>query len=128
MKLGNAMVCALALTSTAMVAMPSSAFSQTRAQLRHRQQTKNDWRNIAAVAGGLSVLGLLQHDNTLFFGGLAGALYSANRYEQDRKSQSRTQRLRASYFSKPYFYRNGTRYDRRVTYKNGRKYYYFAKH
>src|SRR5579871_5895587 len=47
----------------------------------HRQETKNEWRNIAIGSGALGVLGLLSHDNTLTFAGAAGALYSANRYE-----------------------------------------------
>lgn len=95
--------------------------------LKHRQDKKNEWRNIAIGSGALGVLGLLKHDNTLFFAGTAGALYSAYRYEQDRKSQSKLQRTRAAYFSKPYFYRDGRKYVRKTTMKNGKRYYYFAK-
>src|SRR5688500_6074016 len=95
--------------------------------LKRRQDKKNEWRNIAYISGGLGILGLLKKDNTLFFAGTAGALYSAHRYEQDRKSQSKLQRTRAAYFSKPYFVRDGKRYVRKTTWKNGKKHYYFAR-
>lgn len=92
-----------------------------------RQQTKNEWRNIAYLSGGVALLGLIQKDNRLVFAGAAGALYSLHRYEQDRKSQSQIDRLRASYFSRPYFERDGRRYDRRLVTKNGQKYYQFVR-
>lgn len=93
----------------------------------HRQQTKNQWRNIAIGSGGLGVLGLLKHDNTLMFAGAAGALYSANRYEQDRKSQSKTDRARADYFSRQSFTRDGHRYNRKTVWRNGKKHYQFVR-
>ncbi len=96
-----------------------------RDQRRHRQDTKNEWRNIAAGAGALGVLGALSGDRTLAFAGTAGALYSLNRYEQDRRSQRREERLRAEYFSRSYFYRDGHRYDRRSLSRYGTQYYRF---
>ncbi|HEY3779864.1 MAG TPA: hypothetical protein VGL56_02180 [Fimbriimonadaceae bacterium] len=57
----------------------------------HRQHTKNTWRNAAYGAGVLGVLGLISHNGTLATLGLAGAGYSALRYEHDRKSQNRIQ-------------------------------------
>lgn len=92
-----------------------------------RQQTKNEWRNLAIAAGALGVLGLLQNDSRLVFAGAAGALYSAYRYEQDRKSQSKIDRARAYYFSQPSFYRDGKRYVRRTVVKDGKKYYQFVR-
>jgi hypothetical protein len=92
-----------------------------------RQQTKNEWRNLAIAAGAVAVLGVLQKDNRLVFAGAAGALYSLHRYEQDRKSQSQVDRARAAYFSQPYFYRDGVRYDRRLVTKNGDRYYQFVR-
>lgn len=92
-----------------------------------RQQTKNEWRNLAILSGAVSVLGLVQKDNRLVFAGAAGALYSLHRYEQDRKSQSKVDRLRASYFSQPYFVREGRRYDRRMVTKSGQRYYQFVR-
>lgn len=93
----------------------------------HRQDTKNEWRNIAIGAGALGVLGALSGDRTLAFAGAAGSLYSLNRYEQDRRSQRREERLRAEYFSRPYFYRDGHRYARRTVYRNGSQYYRFVR-
>jgi hypothetical protein len=92
-----------------------------------RNQTKNEWRNIAYLSGAVAVLGLLKKDNTLVFAGTAGALYSLYRYEQDRKSASQLNRLRASYFSRPYFYRDGKKYERRLVVRNGVKYYQFVR-
>ena len=96
-------------------------------QTSHRQKTKNDWRNLSYLAGAAGIYGLLKGDKTLFFVGAAGALYSANRYEQDRKSQNKTNRARASMFSKTSFTRDGVRYVRHSKMKNGKKYYYFVK-
>lgn len=93
----------------------------------HRQQTKNDWRNIAIGSGAVGLYGLLKHDNTLTFLGAAGALYSLSRYEHDRRSQSRLDRARAAYFSRSSFYRNGHRYTRRTVRRNGREYYQFVR-
>jgi hypothetical protein len=63
----------------------------------------------------------------LTFAGAGGALYSAWRYEQDRKSQSQVGRARAAYFSRPYFYRDGHRYTRKTVWKDGKKYYRFVR-
>lgn len=92
-----------------------------------RQKTKNEWRNIALLSGGVAALGLIQKDNRLVFAGAAGALYSLHRYEQDRKSQSQVDRLRASYFGREYFVRDGRRYDRRVVSRDGQRYYQFVR-
>lgn len=97
-----------------------------RQESERRQQTKNEWRNLAIGAGAVAILGLLQNDSRLVFAGAAGALYSAHRYEQDRKSQNKLDRARAHYFSQSHFYRDGKRYDRRVVTQNGQKYYQFV--
>jgi hypothetical protein len=94
---------------------------------QHRHNMQNDWRNIAIGSGALGLLGLLNHDNTLTFVGAAGALYSYNRYDQDRRSTSRMRRLRAEYFNRPYFYRDGTRYERRSVWRHGQRYYQFVR-
>ncbi len=122
----------LVLASIALsIAAPMTANAQSLKDIdkliNRRQDKKNEWRNIAYLAGGISVLGLLKNDRTLFFAGAAGALYSAYRYEQDRKSQSKLARTRAAYFSKPYFYRDGKKFVRKTTWKNGKKHYYFAR-
>jgi len=108
--------------------LPGAAYAQGyRQEAEHRQQTKNDWRNLAIAAGGVGVLGLLKHDPTIAILGGAGALYSLNRYEQDRKSQSDAARARAELFSHPYFYREGRRYDRRTVVRDGHRYYQFVR-
>lgn len=92
-----------------------------------RQDMKNEWRNIAVGAGLVGVLGLLNRDNRLVFAGGAGALYSIYRYEQDRRSQNQLDRARAEYFSRPYFYRDGVRYERQTVIRNGERCYQFAR-
>jgi len=109
-----------------MVATPNIALAQSRAS-KHRQTTKNDWRNLAYLGAGLGVLGALNHDSTLTFVGAAGALYSGHRYEQDRKSQSHIDNSRARIFAMRSFTRDGHEYRRYTTYKKGKKYYYFKR-
>lgn len=98
-----------------------------RSLYHERQETKNEWRNLAIASGLIGVVGLLEHDKTLVFAGSAGTLYSLYRYEEDRKSQSNLARARAFYFSKPYFVRNGHRYNRRTVTKGGQRYYQFVR-
>jgi hypothetical protein len=115
-----------AILAITMVVAPVTASAQSLSDLSklvdRRQDKKNEWRNIGIASGALGVLGLLKKDNTLFFAGAAGALYSANRYEQDRKSQSKLQRTKAAYFN-----RDGYRYTRQTKWKDGKKYMYFSK-
>lgn len=119
---------AVVMFSGAVVApITVSAQSRLEQESKRRQQKKNEWRNIAIGSGIVGIYGLLKKDNTLFFAGTGGALYSAWRYEQDRKSQSRVDRARAAYFSKPTFYRDGKRYTRKTVWKNGKKYYQFVR-
>ena len=120
------------MSGVAMLAMggltmaPVTANAQSWRQHRHDQQ--NEWRNIAIGAGALGVLGLLSHDNTLTFAGAAGSLYAVSRYNDDRASTDRGRRLRAEYFSRPYFYRDGVRYDRTTVNRHGQSYYRFVRH
>lgn len=122
MKMTRHLLLALLATSIA-IQTPLIASAQDT----QRQKTKNEWRNLGIGSAAVGVWGLLKHDNTLTFLGAAGALYSANRYEQDRKSQSKTQRARAAMFAKGYYYRNGHKYVRKTVYKNGHKYYRFVR-
>ena len=71
--------------------------------------------------------GLLNHDPTIAFIGAAGTLYSASRYESDRRSQSQNNRARAELFDRGYFERDGVRYNKRDKWQNGEHYYYFAR-
>lgn len=111
----------------AVAPMPTMAQGSLDKQSNRRQQKKNEWRNIGIGSAGVGLLGLLKGDNTLAFAGAAGALYSGYRYEQDRKSQSKTDRARAAMFSKRSFYRNGHKYVRKTVWKKGKKYYQFVR-
>ncbi|HEY3330903.1 MAG TPA: hypothetical protein VGK19_12825 [Capsulimonadaceae bacterium] len=66
------------------------------------QKSKNDWRNLGTGAAAVGVLGAIKGDKTMTGVGLAGAGYSAYRYEQDRKHQSQESaaRKRARYHSR----------------------------
>ncbi len=59
-----------------------------------RQSNKNQWRNLGIAGAAVAGYGLLKHNNTATILGAAGAAYSANRYEQDRHSQSQAQARR----------------------------------
>jgi hypothetical protein len=69
----------------------------------------------------------LEHDDCLVFAGAAGALYSLSRYEDDRDCDDPCRRGRAYYFSQPYFYRDGCRYERRIVERRGERYYQFVR-
>jgi len=60
----------------------------SRSEDANRQDSKNNWRNLALGSGAAAVAGLLTHNKTLTIIGTAGAAYSASRYEKDRKNQS----------------------------------------
>lgn len=113
-----------ALMIAGFVGAPATASAQSSAS-QHRQKTKNEWRNAAYAGAGLAALGMLKNDGTLTFVGTVGALYSASRYEHDRKSQSKLDQARASMFARSSFTRDGRTYRRYTTYKKGQKYYYF---
>lgn len=83
-------IATLGLLVTA-VALPSISQAQTRSQLQRRQQQKNQWRNLGYGAAAVGIYGAVKKDRNLTLLGAAGALYSAHRYEQDRKSQRRLQ-------------------------------------
>jgi hypothetical protein len=121
-KIISGIVAACFLAGT--VLAPTAAIA---GQSSRQQKNKNQWRNIGYGAGAVGLYGLLKHDNTLAILGGAGALYSASRYEHDRKSQSQTDRARASYFNRSTYSHNGHTYHRRTVTRNGHKYYQFAR-
>jgi hypothetical protein len=94
---------------------------------QNRRNKQNEWRNLAIGAGLVGVLGLVKHDNTLFFAGAAGALYSVYRLNEDRHSENRELRARAYYFDKPYFVRDGELFRRQTVVRDGHKYYRFCR-
>ena len=108
---------------------PTPAFAQSKKtkQQQHRQKQKNDWRNLGYLGGAVGIYGLLKGDKTLAALGLGGGAYSAYRYEQDRKSQSKADRQRAALFSRRSFSYHGHKYVRASGVKHGKKFYYFKK-
>lgn len=118
------------------VALPGMAMAQSdlqraakelQKQVDHRQSTKNDWRNLGYVGGAVGLYGLLKHDNNLAALGIGGGLYSAYRYEQDRKSQSKSAKARAHLFSQRSFDYEGHHYVRHSVRKNGKTFYKFSR-
>lgn len=61
------------------------------------QSSKNAWRNIGIGAAALGIYGAVKGNGGLAAAGLAGAGYSAYRYEQDRKHQSQERDRRMYY-------------------------------
>ena len=122
---------AIALSATVLVPVtlaPSMAEAQSKAQQsKRRQQQKNQWRNIGLASAAAGVYGFISGNKTLGLIGAAGALYSADRYEKDRKSQSKIDRQRAAAYGRTSFTQNGKRYVRKTKIQNGKRYYYFAR-
>ncbi len=98
----------------------SGAQSTSDKSSSHRQKTKNGWRNAAIGSGALGAYGLIKGDNKLAILGAAGAVYSGQRYEHDRRSQaaldSRHHRTHSSYI-----WRNHKRYRQTVFWSHGKK-------
>lgn len=118
---------AAALSTAALGLAPAAEAQSLKDLINHRQGTKNTWRNLGIAGGAAGVIGLLTGNKTLAALGLGGGLYSAYRYEQDRKGQSKLAHQRAELFSHSSFVHNGHRYVRKTKIKNGQKYYYFAR-
>ena len=100
---------------------------QVRQQAANQQKNKNDWRNLTLLGGAATVYGVLNHDPTVAFIGAAGTLYSASRYDQDRRSQSQSDRARAELFERGSFDRDGVHYTKHDKWDNGKHYYYFSR-
>ena len=127
----NRIYAALAAVAVCAVTMSASITASAQGNLdnasHHRQKTKNDWRNIAIGSGAATAYGLIKHDNTVSIVGAAGTLYSLNRYEHDRKSQSRIDRARADRYGRSSYINRGHRYVRHTVNRNGRKYYTYRR-
>ncbi|HLK15505.1 MAG TPA: hypothetical protein VKT78_11935 [Fimbriimonadaceae bacterium] len=106
---------------------PSNAHGQSIQKWIDRQKHKNDWRNLGYAGAGVAGLGLLTHSPLLVGVGVAGGLYSAYRYEEDRKSQSKMARRRYALFHKKEIWEHGHRYKRVTVMRNGHKYYAFKR-
>lgn len=92
-----------------------------------RQKEKNSWRNLGIAGGALGIYGLLSGNNTLTALGIGGGLYSASRYEADRKSQNRDEHNRYDLFNRESFDHDGHHYVRQTKTVKGVKSYYFQR-
>lgn len=90
-------------------------------------QKKDEWKNITIASGAAALLGLLTKNGTVTTLGTIGALYSAYRYEQDRKSTDRKARARASLYAKRSVVIDGKRYKRQTVKRHGKTYYRFVR-
>lgn len=97
--------------------MPGAVFAQSKAA--NQQKNKNQWRNLGIAGAAVAGYGLLKHNTAATVLGAAGAAYSANRYEQDRKNQSKSSAARQRYHRTGSYTSNGRKY---YTY-NGNQYY-----
>ncbi|HEV2473302.1 MAG TPA: hypothetical protein VGS41_11585 [Chthonomonadales bacterium] len=112
-----------ALAVLSMASLPAAA----QYSYHHRQQTKNQWRNIGIGSAALGALGFLTHNNTLGWVGVAGGLYSASRYEADRRSQNRIARRRYEFYRSRYHWYHGHRYVRREVWRHHHRYYEYVR-
>ncbi|MBL8047149.1 MAG: hypothetical protein JNJ45_00555 [Chthonomonas sp.] len=129
MKFSNTITKSIALLSVSsmlLTAVPTTAMAQSREEKR-REQKKEEWKKIGIGSGLLGLVGLVTKNGTLTFLGAGGALYSAYRYEEDRKSKNRAAQARYKAYNRSTVWHNGKKYVRKTTWKNGKKYYYFAR-
>jgi len=88
----------------------------------------NEWAGIAVLAGGVAFEASLNSDPTLVFAGALGVGLAITAYDADQHSGNGEDRLRWAYFSKPYFWRSGARYDRISVVIGGVPSYQFRRH
>jgi hypothetical protein len=93
------------------------------AVLADTQSNKNTWRNLGIAGAAVAGYGLLNHNSTATVLGLAGAGYSAYRYEQDRHHQSQQNAWRnRAYYHRSYYHRYNPGYS---TYRTSRYHRYY---
>ncbi len=100
---------------------------QIQREIDKRNKTKSEWQKLQYASAAAAVLGQFNRDKTVSYAGVAGALYSTYRMEQDRKSKDKLVRERAAFWSQKSFTRKGVRYERRVVNKGGKRYFTFVK-
>ena len=89
-----------------------------------RQNNKNLWRNATIASSAVALYGLAKHKDTLTIAGAAGALYSGQRYEDDRHSQSQQSRSRSH--PRAYYHSDGGEW--RDHHDNGHHYGWYKHH
>ncbi len=78
----------------------------------------------ATIGGGV----VLDNDPYISFSGTYGSYYPTASLDIDLGSTDRNRHARALYFQHPYFWRDGTRYDRTTVTRHGTSYYRFVRH
>ena len=117
------------VASTMILPLTADAQSKSKKkEIARRQKTKGDWQRAANIGGVVALLGQMNKDKTASYLGAGTALYSVYRMQEDTKSQNRTKREKAAFYSRQHFTRNGVRYDRKTVNKNGQTYYTYVKH
>jgi len=82
------------LNATTTGAVMLATFGMVCSPVIASQSTKNTWRNIGIGSAAVGILGLAHHNTGMAVLGVAGAAYSAHRYEQDRHHQSQARQRR----------------------------------
>jgi hypothetical protein len=88
---------------------------------RHPAYVENTWPEIG---GGV----ILNNDPYVYFQGSYGTDYPIASLDIDLGSNDRYRHARALYFQRPYFWRDGVRYDRTTVTRGGNRYYRFTRH
>lgn len=89
-------------------------------------QIPNDFNSIAGRFGGITIL---DNDPTLIFSGDSGEMYPVLEYNADRYKSDKKYKLKSAFFGRPYFWRDGSRYDRKITVDDkGVRCFQFVKH
>ena len=118
MKVTHKLTWGTAALFAAVALSPLSAFANGSST----QNNKNQWRNLGAGAAAIAGYGLLKGNSTATLLGAAGPAYSANRYEQERKSQDQAKRAHQRFYHRGGNYYHGQRkyyrYDGHLYYMN----------
>jgi len=86
----------------------------------------NDFNSIASRFGGVATL---DNDPTLVFSGDSGEAYPVLEYNADRYKSDKKLKLKSAFFGRAYFWRDGVRYDRKITVDaKGQRCFQFVKH
>ena len=94
------------MTSAALAVMTLGSAAFSTGAFADAQQQKNNWRNIGAGAAAVGLLGVKNHDSLITILGAAGAAYSAQQYEKNRKAEDAAARQHQQNY-----YRRYHRYD-----------------
>lgn len=87
----------------------------------------NTWGDILLGLGGVAIGASLVNDPYIYFSGPYGELFPTADLSIYLGSSDPVWRARAAFFNRPYFYRDGVRFDRESVARGGRSYYRFVR-